>query len=157
MTKPVARFDGPSAAPPDWFVEPSLGQRFLGSIIDSVVLLPVSAVYLVEWNLLTVLLVLAARAVYEISLTARTGRTVGKLAMGTAALDAVDGSVISVPRATTRWLVLSGLPGALLLVASPLGALYSIAIACSVLPSPLHRGFHDRAARTLVTSLRTER
>jgi uncharacterized RDD family membrane protein YckC len=149
-----------SAARPAWFVEPTLGQRFFGWLLDGLIFVPVSiALRLVTGRPHLAFVVAGAlRGIYEITLTARTGRTVGKIAMGTSAVDAVDARVISVSRAVVRWLVLSGVTLALSVIVfhgvSP-AAPYLTIVGLTVLPAPLHRGLHDRAAGTVVTSVRT--
>jgi uncharacterized RDD family membrane protein YckC len=83
--------------------------------------------------------------VYETLMIALLGRTVGKLALGTRVVRAVDGARPGWTEATMRALVPLSL-GAIPRVGVVLGVLvYSLA-----LWNPLRQGLHDKAAGTLV-------
>ena len=143
---------------PVWFREPTLGQRFAGAVLDWVVLLPVLLVELViGWGSVAGLtLVLLVRGAYEILFTARDGQTIGKRVLGTRAVDLETGSTPTLDRCAVRWLVLSGIAslGAYDLPFATAFLLFSIAVQVPILQRPLHRGLHDRAAGTVVTSVR---
>jgi uncharacterized RDD family membrane protein YckC len=144
----------PTRPTPRWFDEPSLAQRFFGSMIDSLVLLPVSAVYFFWSGAGALAFVVAVHAVYEIGLTASRGQTVGKRFVGTRVVDSVDGDLIDVKRATMRWLALGGI-FSLASLGSPnlsvVPGIYVLVVGVMVLRPPLHEGLHDRVAGTLVT------
>ncbi len=137
-----------------WFLEPTFGQRFLGSIIDSLLLLPLAVLLFVTESTGATVLLVAVRAAYEIGFTARDGQTLGKRVMQTRVVDSVRGTVISPARATIRWAGLTGAVSVVQLLVPVLGGLYVLACGILVLRGPLHQGFHDLAAGTIVTRTR---
>jgi uncharacterized RDD family membrane protein YckC len=145
----------PTRSTPTWFREPSLSQRFFGSMIDSLILTPT---YLVAWSTSSAIALwigVAIRAVYEITLTSRFGQTIGKRLMGTRVVDSVDGSLISPLRSAVRWLALGPIFGLIDLLgagSTPIAGLYTLVLCVMILRPPLHAGLHDHIAGTLVTS-----
>ena len=101
------------------------------------------------WGLIFLLQLLALGLVtvflYELPLTALRGQTVGKMLTSTKVVRAADGQVPGWGKASARWAVLYlpllipivGVPVALLVVASPLF-------------DARRRGWHDKAAGTVV-------
>jgi uncharacterized RDD family membrane protein YckC len=98
--------------------------------------------------------------VYEVSLVAFTGRTIGKLALGIKVVRADDGAMPSLGTALMRWLI-SIL--AVAVAASPIGVkatsastrvllllLAEIAVFGPILWDRARQGAHDKAAKTLV-------
>ena len=139
------------------FVEPTLAQRVLARLIDSAVLFPVVLLvgFVAEGRIRTAT-GMALSAAYEIVAVAARGQTVGKVVMATKVVDAASGTVPTVSHAMLRWLVL--IAGSLLALAVPVVApfdvIYTIVVLLPILRPPFHRGVHDTAARTVVTSLR---
>jgi uncharacterized RDD family membrane protein YckC len=148
-----------SLVAPPGFVEPSIAQRVLARIVDAVVLLPVVLLIgMVVEGQLRLVAGMAVSAVYEMLLVARNGQTVGKIAMGTRIVSLGSGSLPDLMQVGIRWLALSG--GALLTLMlpalEPVELVYLVVVLLPVLRPPLHRGVHDRLARTVVTSVRLE-
>lgn len=88
---------------PNWFDEPSIGQRFLGTVIDGLLLAPLMVAVFVWEGIAVSLAVTAIRAAYEILLVTHTGQTVGKMAMRTRVVDATTGDLIDLRRSAIRW------------------------------------------------------
>ena len=140
---------------PPGFVEPTFGQRLVARLIDAVVVLPAIVVIAAVTNgVVRGALGLAGVATYEIALVARRGQTLGKMAMGTRIVDRTSGALPSVQQAAARWIVLiAGSVVALLIPEiEPFEILYTLAVLVPVLRPPLHRGLHDLAAGTVVSS-----
>ncbi len=139
------------------FVEPTFAQRILARLIDTAVLLPLALLFgILLKGKLSAVLGLIVGAVYEIVLVARRGQTLGKATMGTRIVNRESGALPDTLHVALRWLVLSA--GSLVALVVPevanLNVAYLIAVLFPVLRPPLHRGLHDRAAATVVTSLR---
>jgi uncharacterized RDD family membrane protein YckC len=93
-------------------------------------------------------IVLALDAVYEISMIAWRGQTLGKMALGIKVVPVVGGKV-GVGWATIRWAVpaaASRLPG--------VGSLLNLLVYLWMLWDPMKQGLHDKAARTIVIRTR---
>ena len=157
----------PTRVPP-WFREPTLWQRFLGSVIDGLLTgLGGLAAYTVgvlafgadvdSWDSTASSLTIAVLVfAYNVGLVATTGQTVGKMAMRTRVVSLDAGEIVSPGAAAIRWIVSSTLPTLVGLVAEPLaglGLLYTIVVFWPILRPPLHRGLHDQAAGTIVTAV----
>ena len=101
------------------------------------------------WGLMFLLqlvaLGLAAVFLYELPLTAVRGQTVGKMLTGTQVVRAADGAVPGWGRAAARWGVLY-LPMLVPIIGVPLALL----VGASPLFDPCRRGWHDKAAGTVV-------
>jgi uncharacterized RDD family membrane protein YckC len=99
---------------------------------------------------------LAVSFVYATAFTARTGRTPGKLATGTCAVGRTSGDVPTFRQAAVRWLVViaASVVALVLPAIAPVAPFYGLAVLAPVLGAPLHQGLHDRAADTVVTSVR---
>ena len=144
-------------APPG-FVEPTFGQRLLARLVDSAVLLPMASLIgvLAEGQVRTAT-GLAVAAVYEILLVSLRGQTVGKIAMETRIVDRESGSLPGTAQIALRWLVL--VAGSLFALVIPVfdnvDIVYTLVVLLPILRPPLHRGLHDTASGTVVTSLRT--
>ncbi len=154
----VAEDTAQSKSAPPAFVEPTFGQRLLARLIDAVVFLPVALLLgaLAEGRARAAA-GLALVTVYEILLVSRRGQTVGKIVMGTRIVNRASGSVPSPAHVALRWLVL--IAGSLITLVIPafenVDIVYSLVVLLPILRPPLHRGLHDFAAGTVVTSLRT--
>lgn len=142
------------AGPPD-YEEPVFGQRLLGRLADAVLMLPVVAVvgFLVEGRG-GAALALAAVTAYEVGMVSATGRTVGKVLLGTRIVDARTGAPPIPLQAVLRWSVLAGGAFVALLVPALDGiqAVWALLVVLPVLRGPLHQGVHDRVARTVVVA-----
>lgn len=91
------------------------------------------------------LLTLAISAVYEISLTALRGQTLGKMALGIKVVPAEGAGSVGWGWSSLRWLIPNAaarLPG--------LGSLLNLLVWAWMLWDPRKQGLHDKAARTLV-------
>jgi uncharacterized RDD family membrane protein YckC len=145
----------PPDAPPG-FRAPTFGQRLLGRLIDTLVLMVLVSVttLLATEGMLAVIGVLVVAA-YEIVLVALRGQTVGKMVMGTCIIDRESGALPYLGQATTRWLVvIAGSVAAIgLPLLEPIVPIYAIVVLGPILRGPLHRGLHDRASGTIVTAL----
>lgn len=135
--------------------EPTFGQRLVARLIDAVVALPLfaGAAALADGRV-RVAIGLVAVALYEVFLVARGGQTLGKMAMSTRVVDRATGSPPGAGQAAARWLVL--VAGSLVALAlpsfEPVAVGYALIVVLPVLRPPLHRGLHDLAAGTIVTS-----
>jgi uncharacterized RDD family membrane protein YckC len=136
---------------PDWFVEPTFGQRVLARLLDGLVLLVPATLLVVLPGTATLVVGFVLHAVYETMLVARNGQTLGKAALGLRVVDADEGTTPSVAQAITRWALLLGIPTLLTLGPRPAGLAYDVVLFALVLRPPLHRGPHDYAAGTIVT------
>lgn len=144
----------PDGAPPG-FLEPVFGQRLLARVVDgTIVVVPVLLLTWAVGGRGGRALAVAAVTVYEVVAVSVGGRTIGKALFGTRVVDARTG-VPPIPlQAAIRWAVLGG--GAFVALLVP--ALEGIEVpwfwlaALPVMSGPLHRGFHDRASRTIVTA-----
>lgn len=143
---------------PPAYVEPTFGQRLVARLIDALVLLPVILLLatLTE-GVARRALGLAVVAVYEVTLVVHRGQTVGKIAMGTHIADFSSGSLPSLQQSAARWLVIiAGSVAALVVPAiEPVDAVYNVIVVAPVLRPPLHRGLHDLASSTIVSSGRS--
>jgi len=144
----------PAPAPPG-FREPTFGQRVLARVVDGLVVAPaavVVAVALHGWARPLVGIGLVAG--YEVVMVARDGRTVGKVVLGTRVVDAATGRRPSWLQSTRRWSVV--VVATLLALAfpelDPIAAFVLVGVLAPALAPPLHRGLHDRLARTVVTA-----
>ena len=91
------------------------------------------------------LLTLAISALYEISLTALRGQTLGKMALGIKVVPAEGAGSVGWGWSSLRWLIPNAaarLPG--------LGSLLNLLVWAWMLWDPRKQGLHDKAARTLV-------
>ena len=153
---------------PPWFLEPPFAGRFLAFVADGVLMLVVGLLIQMLCGRLGGggdlelgrRLSFGAAALYVIGGVALKGRTIGKALFGLRVVDVATGALPGLPAAVVRWLVpvlpalMVGLlpeTGLLATVRLPL-ALAPLAIFAGVLLPPLHRGLHDRAAGTIVTS-----
>ena len=140
------------------------GRRFLGFLVDAVLLTVVSLiVHRVldpgsRRTLLVSLGMMVVVASYEIVAIACWGRTIGKTVVGTRVVAAADHSAPGWHRATLRWAVVVGplfftvwLPRGIGQWIDPiLGNIWMIVVYVGVLSHPLRQGLHDRVAGTLV-------
>ncbi len=143
-----------AAGPPD-YEEPVFGQRLLGRLADTVLMVPVVAVVglLVDGRGGAVL-ALAAITASEVGMVSVGGRTVGKVLLGTRIVDARTGAPPIPLQAVLRWAVLAaGAVVALLVPAlDAIQAGWVLLVVLPVLRGPLHQGVHDRVARTVVVA-----
>jgi uncharacterized RDD family membrane protein YckC len=153
----VKSADGPGPEAPPSFVEPSFGQRVGAWLIDGLVAVPVILLVgtMTEGSVRRAL-GLALSATYQVAFVVRRGQTPGKIAMGTRIVDYESGSLPSLTQAATRWLVVvAGTVASLVLPAlQPFTLFYDLIVMAPILRAPLHRGVHDHAAGTIVSSLR---
>lgn len=98
--------------------------------------------------LATILLVTVAAMIYEVSMTALRGQTLGKMAVRFRVVDAEASSLPGWGPAFLRWLV----PGIIGLIGSwiPFVGLLVFVIYASLLWDQRRQGWHDKAAKTLV-------
>lgn len=141
--------------PPPGFLEPVFGQRLLARVVDLlVVLVPVLVLTWAVEGRGGRALAVAAVTLYEVAAIGLAGRTIGKAVFGTRVVDAVSGGPPITLQAVLRWSVLAG--GAYLALLVPalegIEAPWFWIAAMPLVSGPLHRGFHDRAARTIVTA-----
>jgi uncharacterized RDD family membrane protein YckC len=134
-----------------------MSRRAVGALIDQVVvLIPITVVavalgathHLSKTTLVIANVALLAVAfVYETLMIATCGRTVGKFAMGTRVVSAVDGDRPGWSSAAQRSIV------PLLCGTVPsVGLLLGVVVYGLALVHPRRQGLHDRAAGTLVVS-----
>ncbi|MEI8240356.1 MAG: RDD family protein [Actinomycetota bacterium] len=148
--------DGP-AVPVGLELAP-IWKRSLGLLLDQLVAAVIPVIVVVSlgrsahdvWNDNTVVFWVNAAMVtigllHETIGVWRWGRTVGKLAMGTRVVHAVDGGSVSLSSSLLRSL----LPAALSVVPS-WGAALSLGVYLWALVDPRRQGIHDKAAGTLV-------
>jgi len=143
------------AAVPPAFAEPTFGQRLVARLIDGMVLLPVILlVGAVTDGRTRAAVGLAIVAVYEVAFVVRRGQTLGKMAMGTRIVDTTSGSLPSLKQSAMRWLVV--IAGSITSVVTPeldpIEAAYTLIVLAPALRPPLHKGLHDYAAGTIVSS-----
>ena len=144
----------PSAPP---VVLASIGQRFLARLIDGIIVgVPVVAALFATTDvgqannsnfslpLPFILGSLLLGALYEISLIATMGQTVGKRAMRIRVVRVDDGGLPGWGSASIRYL----LPTAV--GAIPILQLLALLVYLRALWDPMRQGFHDRAAGTIV-------
>jgi uncharacterized RDD family membrane protein YckC len=149
--------DGTTPTPtPAWFVEPTFGQRLIAALADGLLLVLVTVVVgqlpIPEPAFRATMLSL--NAMYVIGGVALTGRTLGKLALGLRVVDVRTGRLPGLGSAVVRWAVPT-LPVLVPLFVPALRAIapfVTLAIYLPILRPPLHRGLHDRAAGTVVTT-----
>ncbi len=138
------------------YVEPTFGQRLIARVIDALItLIAAPVIRPVVHGRARAGVAIVLVAAYEIYFVSTRGRTPGKMAMGTQVFDASSGATPTFQQATVRWLTVI----AVAIVAVPVSAvgwvagLYTIVVLAPVLRPPLHRGLHDLAAGTVVSSL----
>jgi uncharacterized RDD family membrane protein YckC len=134
------------------FREPTFGQRLGGAVLDALLWLPFAALLAQLGRWLPALAV----AAYEVGLVARDGQTIGKKLVGTRVVSVASGTTPTLRSAAVRWLAVIAIP---LVVEGtglpdPLDLGWTTLVFLPVLKPPLHRGLHDRAAATIVTSVR---
>jgi len=137
------------------FVAPTFGQRIIGRILDSLITLPVFVVLALALNgFVSQLIPFMIAAAYEIIGIAVWGQTFGKRIVGTRVVSTVS-PTLQPEQAVVRFLAYGGL-GFLLtaLGANVVAELVTLVVVLPVLRSPLHRGLHDLAARTIVVPTR---
>jgi uncharacterized RDD family membrane protein YckC len=79
------------------------------------------------------------------------------MAMGTRIVDRASGSLPSLKQAAARWIVViaGSIVAFLLPEIEPFQIVYTLVVLAPVLRPPLHRGLHDLAAGTVVSSERS--
>lgn len=137
--------------------------RLVARIIDGAILTLVSLVPLLvglqdlddftDEPLGVSLALTAVGLIYEVSLVATRGQTLGKMAMKIKIVRAVDGLLPGWDMSTVRWLV-PAIPGLIALV-PPLGivGLLSLVVYVSLTWDKVRQGWHDKAAKTLVIKM----
>ena len=165
--------------PPDHAPKPGSGMAMLGTgdlvelarpltrlvarIIDGLILILVSLIPvlvglqdyddLIDESLGASLALTAIGLVYEVSLVATRGQTLGKMAMKIKIIRAGDGLLPGWDMSTVRWLV-PAVPGLIGLVpALGLVALLSLIVYLSLTWDKVRQGWHDKAAKTFVIKL----
>ncbi len=133
------------------FVAPTFGQRLGGRLLDSLLFLPLALLFFAALGTAGRVLTIVLYASYEIACVTTTGRTLGKMAVGTRVVDASTGGPVAAPSAVVRDAVLFG-PGVVLgfLGLGLAALLWTVVMVVMVQRPPLHRGPHDFAARTIV-------
>lgn len=137
--------------------------RLVARIIDGAILTLVSLIPLLvglydvdnltDESLGLSLTLAAVGLVYEISLVATRGQTLGKMAMKIKIIRTGTGLLPGWGMSTVRWLV-PGIPG-LIALAPSLGfvTLLSLLVYISLLWDKVRQGWHDKAAGTLVVKV----
>lgn len=98
------------------------------------------------------LVVTVLSGVYEITLTAMRGQTIGKMALGIKVLRAEDGGRVGWGGAAIRWFV----PAAVGRIPEPaVSTVGTLLIYLWMLWDPMRQGLHDKAARTVVVRIRS--
>ncbi|MDY7105242.1 MAG: RDD family protein [Actinomycetota bacterium] len=161
-------FPPPGASPGGDVVDlptASIGRRFVARLADGVIVL---AVTFPLWGLTGILevdaedpdaaanvplwvlaVMLVVSGVYEILPLVLWGRTPGKRLLGLVVED-TGGGYLGWHQATIRYL----LPNAVALIPAPIGLLAVSAVYGSALAHPERRGWHDRAAGSIVLQAR---
>jgi uncharacterized RDD family membrane protein YckC len=133
-------------------VAATLGQRFGGRLVDTLVLMAVVLPLLFVLDRFAYRLVAAAvSGTYEIVAIAVWGQTFGKRVAGTRVVSTLSGP-LSLGQAVVRFLVYSGVGVVLSIIHPLLSTLWFVVIVVSILRDREHRGVHDLAARTIVVS-----
>lgn len=122
-----------------------LGARLVDGVVVLALTLPLWPAVGTSPLLVLQLLALLVGAVYEVAFVTRRGQTPGKMLLGVRVVVAGTDHVPDLGRAVTRW----GVPTALSLV-PVVGPFLALAAFGVILWDPLRRGWHDRAAGTLV-------
>lgn len=137
------------------FIAPTFGQRLGGRLVDALVLLPIAFGFAAVAGTAGRVITVAIACAYEVAFVATTGRSLGKMAVGTRVVQAETGATVPVRDAIMRYAVLFG-PGVVLsfLGLGVAGLVWTLVIIVMVLRPPLHRGPHDLAARTIVVPTR---
>jgi len=138
------------------FIAPTFGQRLIGRILDSLIALPVFVLLALALSgFVSQVIPFTIAAAYEIVAIAVWGQTVGKWLVGTRVVSTVS-DTLQPEQAVVRFLAYGGLGFLLTALGAHLVAeLVTFVIILPVLRSPLHRGLHDMAARTIVVPTRT--
>lgn len=148
--------DNPDPAPDTVLAAPAA--RLMAAIVDSAVL-QVAGMALVGVGAgVAIALSTIAYLVYEVAMVASRGQTLGKLALGTAVADGVDGGRPTLWQAATRAVVpLAGVVVDVALGTTLVGALWVFTVYGALLFDDRRRGLHDKAAGTeVVVRQRTE-
>ncbi len=132
---------------------PTFGQRLGGKLFDGLLLGgTVLAVNALAGSTAARVVGVAVAAVYDIVLISAFGRTLGKRLAGTRVVMFDRAGRPTIAAAIVRYVVFAAPLVALDLVARPLGIVWALVIAFTVLRPPLHRGVHDVAAKTIVVA-----
>ncbi len=100
------------------------------------------------------LVVVLVDFVYEVAPTARWGQTLGKRIVGIKVVNASTGAAPGLGKSLGRWAVLT-LPIAVPYVRYG-GAIFFLLCVLTIGHDPCYRGWHDKAARTLVVTSRRD-
>lgn len=130
------------------------GARLAGAVVDGAVL-QVAGLALVGVSAgVAAALSTVTYLFYEVVMVARQGRTLGKLAVGTAVVDGAGGGRPTLWQAATRAVVpLAGVAVDAAAGTAAVGAFWIVAVYGSLLFDERRRGIHDRAAGTMVTAV----
>jgi len=159
----VERADGPAAddadpLPPSTDRLAGIGQRVAARLLDGLILgVPLTVVVFatstmdsarntVDTPVAVQVLAAVVLALYEVVLIHTRGQTIGKRLMGIQVVRVNDGALPDWSAAIARYLV----PALPALVPLPGFFLLSIVVYLVALTNPLRRGWHDRAAGTIV-------
>ena len=139
----------------DWFVEPTMGNRLLARILDTLVLSPAIIVGLVLGdNAMGAAVPLMVEAAYETLMVATRGTTIGKRAMKLRVATMHAGERPTLEQSFLRWLIPSvgGIASIFVAAAADWDLLYTVVVLLPILQRPYHRGIHDHGAGTVVTA-----
>jgi uncharacterized RDD family membrane protein YckC len=141
---------------PPWYREPTFGQRLSASLADGLLLLAVGAVvsHVVRSTTPFRVVMLGITGLYVVGGVALTGRTIGKRLLSLRVVDLGTGELPDLRAAVVRWFV-PVVPSLAAIALPGLGRITGVAalaIYWGVLRGPLHRGLHDHAAGTVVTT-----
>lgn len=143
----------------------SIGDRLLARLLDGLIfLVPFLALFfivgrpetgpdgeLVIHNLVLITaLFIVVSAVYEVTLTARSGQTIGKRIRRIRVAHIEDGTVPGWGTSAVRWLVANAAQILSLAIPVPGAPLYTLGDHVLGLRKPLHLTLHDIAAKTVV-------
>lgn len=163
--EPVPDDRGPSSgngadrpAVPDADRLAGIGQRIAARLLDGLIVgLPLTVLVLATSDVDTArntlhtplavqLLAAAVASIYEVVLVRTRGQTLGKRVVGIEVVRVNDGAFPDWSASIIRYL----LPALPMLIPVPGAFLLSLVIYLAAVPHPLRRGWHDRAAGTIV-------
>lgn len=123
----------------------TVGQRLGARLIDIVIvgLVRTVLILLFAYSYVGWLLAIVAGIAYEVALTARSGQTLGKRAVGIYAGDALTGEIPTFAQSMRR-------AAPLLVALVPIVAIAGPVLYLPVFWDPRRQGWHDRLAGTLV-------
>lgn len=135
----------------------SIGRRFVARLLDGLIFTGPLLIYLltrpqpdpgetIEIASWVNAAFLATSTVYEVAMVSWRGQTLGKIALGIRIVRIADGRVPTPAQAAIRFL----LPTAVAAIPIPVLSVVALLIYVSAVWDPRRRGYHDKAAGTIV-------